>query len=728
MSPQIAYLLNLSIQSIQSNKLNEAEKYLLQVLNNQPKNADALCFLSIVAAYRADFKGALKLINKSIDAFSKNAVAHSNKGIILKELGHYSEALMSFDKAISLESNYAEAYSNKGNVLQELGRYHDAIAVYDNAISLEPNYAEAYSNRGNALEKIGLNDAALLSYDIAISVKPYFLDAWANKGNVLRKLRRLEEASSCFRTALSIDANRAEVWNLIGMLYSDCRLHDEATKSFDKAIDIKSNFAPAWANKASSLFELKSYREASESYQHAVDLDPDLEFALGNLIYAKSFIGCWSNLESNIDQVVRKINLSKKVIQPFKLLSAVDSLECMVSVAKTWVNARYPSKNTSTPSKKSKNKRIRVGYFSPDFRNHPVSFLTAEIFELHNRDTFEIYGFSLKNAPEGDPMRMRLKASFDHFFNLEEMSDLDAVELIRELNIDIAVDMAGHTEFGPTEIFSYRPAPVQINYLGYPGTSGAEYMDYIVADKTLIPEESQKYYTEKIIYMPGSYLVDDSCRQPSSISFSRLELGLPNDKFVFCCFNNSYKFNKKMLQSWANILLAVSESVIWISENNTLFRENLLREFAFLGIEQARIIFAPKVDSMSDHLARIATADLFLDTLPFNAHTTAVDALKAGLPLLTCIGQSFAGRVAASLLNTIGIPELIASSMSEYELKAIDLARNPSMLIGLKQKLLQNRACSELFDSKAYTKNLELAYKEINERYLNGSNLDHLYV
>jgi predicted O-linked N-acetylglucosamine transferase (SPINDLY family) len=400
----------------------------------------------------------------------------------------------------------------------------------------------------------------------------------------------------------------------------------------------------------------------------------------------------------------------------------------MVSVAKTWVNARYPSKNTSTPSKKSKNKRIRVGYFSPDFRNHPVSFLTAEIFELHNRDTFEIYGFSLKNAPEGDPMRMRLKASFDHFFNLEEMSDLDAVELIRELNIDIAVDMAGHTEFGPTEIFSYRPAPVQINYLGYPGTSGAEYMDYIVADKTLIPEESQKYYTEKIIYMPGSYLVDDSCRQPSSISFSRLELGLPNDKFVFCCFNNSYKFNKKMLQSWANILLAVSESVIWISENNTLFRENLLREFAFLGIEQARIIFAPKVDSMSDHLARIATADLFLDTLPFNAHTTAVDALKAGLPLLTCIGQSFAGRVAASLLNTIGIPELIASSMSEYELKAIDLARNPSMLIGLKQKLLQNRACSELFDSKAYTKNLELAYKEINERYLNGSNLDHLYV
>ena len=729
MNPQIAYLLNLSIQSLKSNKLSEAEKYLLQILKIQPKNADALCFLSVVAAYRTDFKEALKLINKSIDIFSANAVAYNNKGNILKELGRNTEALNSFDKAISLEPNYAEAYSNKGNVLQELGRYDDAVAVYDKAISLEPNYAEAYGNKGNALEKIGLIDQALLSYDAAISIKPNFTDAWTNKGYTLSRLRRYDEATNCFQTALSIEPNKAEIWNLIGMMYSDCRLHDEAIKKFNQAISIKSNFVPAWANKGSSLFELQSYQESLEAYQHAVDLDPELEFALGNLVHAKLFIGYWSDLETNLEQVIRKVHLSKKVIQPFKLLSAIDSLECMLSVAKTWVNEKYPPKKILTPlERKSQNQKIRVGYFSPDFRSHPVSFLTAEIFELHDRNCFEVYGFSLKKAPEGDPMRVRLEDSFDHFFSLEEMSDLEVVELIRELNIDIAIDMAGHTELGPTGIFSYHPAPIQINYLGYPGTSGAQYMDYIIADKTLIPKESQKYYTEKIIYMPGSYLVDDSSRQPSPAIFSRLELGLPDDKFIFCCFNNSYKFNKDMIITWSKILLEVNESVIWLSENNLFFRESLLCEFAKLGVDQARIIFAPRFDSMNDHLARLTVADLFLDTLPFNAHTTAVDALKAGLPLLTCIGQSFAGRVAASLLNSIGVPELITKSINEYESTAIDLARNPSKLVELKKKLLENKARSTLFDSKTYTKNLELAYKEINVRYLNNSNLDHLYV
>jgi predicted O-linked N-acetylglucosamine transferase (SPINDLY family) len=464
------------------------------------------------------------------------------------------------------------------------------------------------------------------------------------------------------------------------------------------------------------------------AYQKAMSINVEQECIFGHLIHAKLQTALWDGIDSDIDELRQRVNKLKKATTPFNYLSAIDSPQGALNAAKIWVDDKHPQKNYYPPLKKTKHKKIRIGYFSPDFKNHPVSFLTAELFELHSRDKFEIFAFSLKKAPNGDEMRVRLSSSFDHFLDVQDKSDSEIVELARELEIDIAVDLAGHTQHGPTEIFSRKVAPIQINFLGYPGTSGAQYMDYIIADQIVVPEMNQQFFTEKIAYLPNTYMVDDSKRQPSSRVFTRTELGLPENGFVFCCFNNSYKFNKKTLQSWAKIILSVPSSVIWISGGNELFKNNIVTEFKRHGVDEARIIFAKRVDSMADHLARLSLADLFLDTLPFNAHTTAIDALKAGLPLLACTGEAFAGRVSSSLLNAIGLPELIVKTMAEYENLAIELATHPDRLAELKLKLQKNRATTPLFNTQLFVDNLESAYAKMYSTYLADEPFNHIYV
>jgi hypothetical protein len=333
---------------------------------------------------------------------------------------------------------------------------------------------------------------------------------------------------------------------------------------------------------------------------------------------------------------------------------------------------------------------------------------------LHDRNQFEVYAFALKKAPDGDEMRPRLMKAFDHFLEVENLSDLEVAKLARELEIDIAVDLGGHTQFAPTGIMSYRAAPIQVNYLGYAGTMGAEYMDYIIADRTVIPESSQKYYSEKVVYLPNSFMVDDSKRVASDRVFTRQECGLPENTFVFCCFNNSYKFNKRILESWSRILLKVENSVLWLSENNEHFRNNIKTEFKNFGVDPNRIIFAQRVDSMADHLARYKLADLFLDTHPYNAHTTAIDALKAGVPVITYLGQAFPGRVAASLLNAVGLQQLITRTISEYEITAVNLALNVNELAKIKKLLVKNLAISPIFETSVTTLQLEAIFREIS--------------
>jgi len=447
------------------------------------------------------------------------------------------------------------------------------------------------------------------------------------------------------------------------------------------------------------------------------------------LIHLKMKVCIWSGLQASSVNVSKKLLTKKKAVLPFMLLTLNDDTQLHRKISENYISDKCPPNSTLGPiSRREKKEKIRIAYFSPDFRNHPVSFLTAELFETHNRKTFEVVAFSLQKTPDDDESSIRLRKGFDRFIEVENMSDSQIAQLSRELEIDIAIDLAGLTQDSRTGIFSYRAAPIQVNWLGYPGTIGANFIDYIIADKTIIPESHQAFYAEKIAYLPNTYMVDDSKRVASSRIFTREECGLPENAFVFCCFNNDYKFNPLLVDCWSRILKRAENSVLWISENNMLFKNNIKIEFQNRGVNPDRIVFAPRLESMADHLARYSLADLFLDTHPYNAHTTAVDSLKAGVPVITLMGQSFASRVAASLLSAIKLPELVTNSQDEYEALATELATNPNKLIDIKIKLIYGRFTTPLFDTLMFTQHLESAYTQMMERYWNNFPPDHIHI
>jgi len=695
MNPQVGFLLNKSLESIRRSNLESAELFLKQALRLQSNNPHVLRLLGVTAAQKKKYSEALDYLNTSLKYLPKNPLTLSNLGNIFLELKEYSNALDAYDKSIKIDPKYEEAWSNKGNALFKLKRYDEATAHYDKAISLKPDYAEAWSNKGNTLSKLKCYGEALAHHDKAISLKPDYDEAWSNKGALLNELRQYDEAIACF----------------------------------DQTLILKPNFAEAWANKGIALGELKHYEETIAHYSKALSLKPDIDWIYGELIHTKMKIASWNNIQEEVKNLSDKISLHHKIISPFLFKSLADDPFLHQQCAKIYAQDKYPPFPTLGPiPKRPKKEKIRLGYFSPDFRKHPVAFLTSELFELHDRSRFEIFAFSLQKVPEDDEITLRLRKGFDHFIDVQNLSDLEIAQMGRELELDIAIDLAGPTLGSRTEIFSYRTAPIQVNWLGYPGTFGAEFIDYIVADHTIIPESDRQYYCEKVAYLPHTYMVDDSKRVASSKVFTRQECNLPENAFIFCSFNNSYKFNQQALDSWSRILLNTGNSILWIPKDNAQFNANIVFEFEQRGIAASRIIFATRVELMTDHLARFALADLFLDASPFNGHSTVVDSLKADVPVITRPGNSFASRVAASLLNAIHLPELIVATQEEYEALAIDLATNPQRLVNIKQRLSHNRLTTPLFDTPMFTKHLEMAYTKMMERYQADLQPDHLLV
>jgi protein O-GlcNAc transferase len=417
---------------------------------------------------------------------------------------------------------------------------------------------------------------------------------------------------------------------------------------------------------------------------------------------------------------------NEKVVSPFSLLALNDDALLHKKVSEIYIHSKYPFNSALGPIlKRPQGQKIRVGYFSADFKNHAVSILTAELYELHNKNKFEIIAFSF-GVDDKSEMRSRLSKAFNRFFDVSGMSDLEIAKLARELQIDIAVDLGGHTQDSGTGIFSYRAAPIQISYIGYLGNMGAEYYDYLLADKTIIPDNSQKFYSEKIVYLP-SYQVNDRMRIISEKQFTRAELGLPDTGFIFCCFNNNYKILPPTFDGWIRILNAVEGSVLFLYADNEWAKANLIKEAGLHGIDSVRLIFGGRIPA-EEYLARYRVCDLFLDTFPYNAGTTASDALWVGLPVLTLMGQSFASRIAASLLRAIGLPELVTTSRAEYEGLAIELAMNPNKLAEIKFKLTSNRLTAPLFDTPLFTKNLEAAYIQMYERYQAGLVPEHILI
>jgi protein O-GlcNAc transferase len=717
MTSQPQLILQQAIKAFQNGNFDGAALILKRILQVDSKNLPALHILGLIKASQSNFGEAADYLARAArihpnDASiqynlakaltdsgnDKDALAHHKKAVALdpnnpqawlsygktaSNLARYEDALGCYNKALSLKSDYAEALLNKGATLKELEKYEDAIAFAEEVLAINPNLAEAWSNKGGALKELKRYDEAIAHYDKALSLKPDHAETWWNKGVALKELKRYDEAIAHYDKALNLKPNHAEGWSNKGVALHELKRYDEAIAHYDKALSLKPNHAEGWSNKGAALYELKRYDEAIAHYDKALSLKPDINWMYGDLLGAKMKICSWSDLSESLEYISKKLFARERVANPFPLLALTDNSQIHKQSSEIFINSKYPSNAVLGPFLScAKNKKIRVGYFSADFHNHATGYLMAELFELHDKSQFELVGFSF--GPEtNDEVRIRLEKSFDHFIEVANKPDIDVAQLSRSLNIDIAVDLKGFTHDSRTGIFSYRAAPVQVNYLGYPGTMGAKYIDYIVADKILIPLDAQSRYTEQVVYLPNSYQVNDRKRVISDKKFTRQELGLPEHGFVFCCFNNNYKILPEIFASWMRILNYVDGSVLWLFQDNSWVAENLKKEAKKQGITPNRLVFAERLP-LSEHLARHRQADLFLDTFPYNAHTTASDALWAGLPVLTLMGESFASRVAASLLNAIGLPELITSSQEEYEALAIELALNPKKLADIK--------------------------------------------
>ena len=571
--------------------------------------------------------------------------------------------------------------------------FSTALDFINKAIKINPNFAEAYNEQGNALNELKKLEEAIKSYNNAININPKYADAYYNKGLVFHELKKLESA----------------------------------VQNYDKAIKINPKHIMSHNNKGFALQQLKKVDASLKSYNEAYKINPNFNFLFGKLIHTKNKLCKWETFDEDMNSLKEKLNKNKVASLPFSILSLYDSPLLQRKTSEMYIKETFPKKNISKPITKSlANKKIRLGYYSADFYNHAMSYLLAKLFELHDKSKFEIIAFSF--SPErDDEMSKRISNAFDQFIKVNFKTDKEISELSRELKIDIAIDLMCFTTNSRTGIFSEKCAPIQINYLGYPGTSGANFIDYIIADKNLIPKKNQKYYSENIIYLPNTYQVRDSTQKISNKIFTKDELGLPKNSFVFCCFNQNYKITPSVFDIWMRLIRKVEKSVLWLIKDNDVAVYNLKKEAEKRGVKSDRIIFAKHMP-VSEHLARHKIADLFVDTFPYTAHTTCSDALWSGLPVITRTGQSFASRVAGSLLNAVNLKELITKTEKEYEDLILKLAKNPNQLKEIKNKLKKNRLKTPLFDAKLFTKNIESAYTMMHEKYLKNLPLENIEI
>ena len=616
-------------------------------------------------------------------------------GIISFKLKDYKNSADFISKAIKVNPSDAEAYNNQSLVLKKLNKYEEAIESLNQAIKIKPDFIQAYNSRGHLLVELDQLDAALENFNKAVEINPNYAEAYNNRGNILNKLNRFTES----------------------------------LKSYDKAISINSNFAEAYNNRGGVQKDIKLYEDAHESYEKAIKINSNLDFLLGSLVYTKLHLCNWKHFDENLKKIEENIKNGYKTLTPFSSLLFLNSTHLQKKTAEIYFNAKYKYKSAPQSfSERPKDKKIRIGYYSADFREHVMADLLIHLFKLHDKSKFELIGFSFKPS-KNDIMYDEIKKSFEHFFDVTSKSDKEIAKLSRDNNVDIAVDLMGFTTHNKMGIFKENCAPRKINFLGYPGTLGSDCHEYIIADKTLIPKKFQKNYSEKIVYLPDSYKLDHSARKISNKVFTKNEMGLPQNSFIFCCFNNNFKITPNVFNIWMNILKNVKNSVLWlmIKGDNQTVKNHLKKEALIKGIESDRLIFAARMP-LSDHLARLKLADIFIDTMPYNAHTTASDALWVGLPFLTLCGETFASRVGASMLNAIELSELITYTEKEFENLAIELANNPKKLEQIKKKLDNNKVSKPLFNTKLFTKNIEKAYSTIHDEYLKKLPIENIEI
>jgi protein O-GlcNAc transferase len=696
---------------------------------NMAKNSpEAWYNLGIALSGLGKRSRAMKAFEKTRIYALNSANAQNSIGLQLFELGAYHEAEQCFKRALSLMPDYVFALSNLGRLQGIQKRLEDAKASFRKAIDLQPDLALLYTNLGAILNNQNNHGEAEVVLRKSVELDAKSPETWSNLGGALYGLKRYEEAEAACRQAIELDAKSSEAWGNLGGALNGLKRYEEAEAACRQAIELDAKSPEAWGNLGGALNGLKRYEEAAECFGECLKLNADAKFLFGDLLYTKLRICDWRSLANDVSRIVKEINLGIGISNPFAVLGVTTDSAVQRKAAEIWVKDKYPEQTRlGNIPKRNRPDRIRIGYYSSDFHTHPVSIAIVEMLELHNREEFELIAFSL-NAESKDEMQERVSAAVDRYIDVSSMNDREIAELSRSMMIDIAVDLNGHTQGDRTGIFAMRAAPIQVNYLGYPGTMGAEYIDYIIADRTTIPEEAISSYSEKIAFLPNCFFPSDRNRNISSCKFLRSEFELPEAGFVFCCFNNPSKISPATFDTWMRILHRVAGSVVWLASTNEAAKANLRKEAVARGINPERIVFAKIMPCMEDHLARHHLADLFLDTLPYNAHSTASDALWAGLPVLTCKGEAFASRVAASLLNAISLSELITSTQEEYETLAVKLATHPELLICIKEKLSQNKLTAPLFDTPLLAKHMEMLFAAMFEKYLSDVPPDYIYI
>ena len=670
----------------------EAFYYRAMVLRGLGRNAEAVASFDRAMALRPNYPEAL-----------------NNRGLALLGLQRTADALASFEHAVAMRPDYVAAHNNRGNTLLELHRLDEALESYAAALAIQPDHAQALYNRGVALQRLGRPLEALDSYDRLLRINPRHVDALNNRGVVLRGQKRAPEALASFDRALALVPDHGEALNNRGLALRDLHRPQEALASHDRALALRPNDPDTLCGRGVALRELRRHGEALESFERALALDPSHPYAFAGMADAALAVCDWERTVTIARELAERIAHDRSSITPFTLLGYSDDYALQLAAATGAVANEAPQR--LQPLWRGGDRRrdkIRIAYLSADFHEHATALLMAGLFELHDRDRFEVIGVSY-GRDDGSGMRARVVRAFDQFHDVQSMDDMGVANLLHEREVDIAVDLKGHTQHSRLGILAYRPAPVQVTYLGYPGTTGADFIDYVIADEIVLPFDQQPFFTERIVHLPDCYQVNDSKRDIAAETPSRREAGLPEKGFVFCCFNASYKITAPLFDIWMRLLQAVDGSALWLLHDNDAAVENLRREAARRGVEPERLVFAARTDP-AGHLARLRLADLCLDTLPYNAHTTGSDALWVGVPLVTATGRSFAGRVATSLLHAVGLPELAAKDLIEYEALALRLATDPSLLSEFRQRLAQNGSTRSLFDTAGFCRHLESAY------------------
>jgi protein O-GlcNAc transferase len=741
----------------QRGDLAHADAICAELLRAQPGHVDAWHLRGLLALQAGQFERGVEFVQRSLALSPNQPAAHANVATALLQLDKVAEALIHFERSLTLQPGNATTLYGRGSALLKLQRFEPALIDFDRVLTLLPTLVPALCARGQVLHQLGRADEALSCLDRALELAPqdaatHFhranvlfdlkryedalasyecarnagwssVDLFNNRGNALRQLFRLSEALASYEQALAVAPGLPEALTNRGNVLLDLNKPTEAVACYDAALRAQPDFVAALENRGLALSMADQPEEAARSYARLLEVAPHYEQGLTNhlnvlcnLLHTRCLSADWGHYDVDRAVILKKA-AEGKPLHPFPFLAISGSPSLQLQAARGFASQWQVPERPLWNGERYRHERLRVAYLSADFRDHVVSYLMAGLFERHDRDAFETIGVSLP-AFDSSVTGKRVKAAFEHFVEVHADSDRKVAERLRELEVDVIVDLMGFTRGSRPGILAHRAAPVQVNYLGYPGTMGAPFIDYIVADEFVIPPDSRQYYSEQVVYLPECFQAnDDRCTVDPKPT--RAEVGLPPEGVVLCCINNNYKLNPPLFEIWMRLLREAPGSVLWLLADRDSTQANLRREAAARGVNPGRLVFAGRMP-YAQHLGRLGLADLFLDTLPYNAGATASDALRVGVPVLTCAGEAFASRMAGSLLKAVRLPELITHTLEEYERKALELIREPQVLGALRARLMESLAHAPLFDTARFCRHLESAYRTMHERAMQG--------